>query len=80
MNKSSFPKYEVWMTVHKSFRQELKNRPELPEPPRFLILQGWGFSSSLEKEMRWKEICEWANQHELNHLIPELSDADYEIE
>ena len=79
MNQFSFPKLQIWIDTHKSFMQELKNHPKLPHPPKFLILQGWGFSSNLEKEIRWKEICAWANEHGLDHLIPKLSDADYEI-
>lgn len=45
-------------------------------PPVPLILNGWAFSSDLDKHRRWQNTLEWANQHGLAHLIPELSEAE----
>jgi hypothetical protein len=45
-------------------------------PPVPLILNGWVVSSDFDKHQRWQDTVEWANQHGLAHLIPELSDSE----
>lgn len=34
-------------------------------PPTPLILDGWWYSSNLEKSIRWKETIEWAEKNNL---------------
>ena len=45
-------------------------------PPIPLILNGWVGSDDFDKQLRWLDTIEWAEQHALSHLIPELADED----
>jgi hypothetical protein len=54
----------------KKVEQERRKNPSIPKPPKFLILAGWHHSSDWEKASRWREIKAWANENNLNHLMP----------
>jgi len=43
-------------------------------PPTPLILGGWNFSGDFEKNAVWEATKQWANEMDLSHLIPELTD------
>ena len=65
-----YPGLVIWIATLKKVEQERRKNPSIPEPPKFLILAGWHHSSHLEKASRWMEIKAWANEHNLNHLMP----------
>src|SRR5438094_3576864 len=66
------PMPDRWVTVHRRLVKAWKaaRNPAIPEPPRPLILNGWAFSSDIEKEERWTATLSWATQHGLRRLIP----------
>ena len=45
-------------------------------PPMPLILNGWVFSNDHDKNRRWLDTIEWAKEHGLSELIPELKDGE----
>lgn len=52
-----------------------KQNPRGKEPPPTpLILAGWNFSGDFEKNAVWEATKKWANEMDLSHLIPELTD------
>ena len=68
--KSFYPNLEVWLSTLKLVELERQKNPSIPEPPKFLILAGWHYSKDWEKASRWQEIRAWANENNLNHLMP----------
>jgi len=46
------------------------------EPPRPLILAAWTTTSDLDKQNQWKKTLQWAEDHDLSHLIPFLSSEE----
>ena len=66
-----YPELEVWLSTWELVKQERRKNPSIPEPPKFLILAGWHYSSDSDKATRWREIKAWAHQNNLNHLMPE---------
>ena len=44
-----------------------------PEPPIPLILDGWWFSSDVDKQQRWKMTLSWAEERGLSNLIPQFT-------
>jgi hypothetical protein len=40
------------------------------EPSVPLILNGWVYSSDLDKQQRWQALIRWAEERSLRHLIP----------
>lgn len=38
-------------------------------PPIPLILNGWVYSTDFDKMQQWKKTIEWADKHDLLHLI-----------
>jgi len=74
-----YPKVKFQNTTYVKL-SELAEKNNLPKVPPPLILAAWHFSSSLEKQERWKEIIEWANLFGYSKLIPNLTDQDYEYD
>ena len=65
----------VWADIHK----KLVNALELSgrqgnAPPVPLILNGWVFTSDVDKKERWDETLAWTRTHSLEHLVPPLED------
>jgi hypothetical protein len=73
-----YPPLRFWLDLNRRINLELVAKPEIPQPPKFLILAGWIHSSSLEKTIRWIEIEQWAVDNQLEKLLPQLKDEDYE--
>jgi len=65
-----YPNLEVWLSTLKLVEQERRKNPLLSESPKFLILAGWHYSSDSDKSTRWQEIKTWANENNLNHIMP----------
>ena len=65
-----YPDLEVWLSTLKLVEQERRKNPSIPEPPKFLILAGWHYSSDSDKSTRWQEIKAWANENNLSHIMP----------
>ena len=65
-----YPDLEVWLSTLKLVEQERRKNPSIPEPPPFLILAGWWGTVGIEKHLRWQEIKIWANENNLNHIMP----------
>ena len=45
-------------------------------PPTPLILAGWAYSNDGEKKSRWETTLEWAREHSMTHVMPQLSPED----
>ena len=73
-----YPPLQIWLELHQKLCFELAAKPEIPKPPKFLILAGWNFSTPWEKALRWPQIALWAKQNKLEKLLPQLKDEDYE--
>lgn len=76
MQESQFicPQPQAWDRAYRGLREAWgESNLSTPKPPVSLILNGWVFSSDIEKRERWRETVEWAKRHNLLHLIPEFS-------
>jgi hypothetical protein len=67
----------VWNTLYEGLLRVAKERPDLPEPPVPLILNGWVFSSDDEKEARWSDTVRWAESAGCTDAIQTLAAADF---
>jgi len=71
------PNPQPWNEIYSRLKQEYEKRDEIEEkPPVPLILNGWVFSSDLEKKVRWEETISWAKKNNLTQLIPVLTDGE----
>lgn len=75
------PQPLVWDSIHRTLREAWEAGGKKGNPPPVpLILNGWVFTSDLDKQRRWQETLAWANEHSLAHLIPELAEGErYEV-
>ena len=46
------------------------------KPPVPLILAAWHETPDIMKLLRWKDTIEWAEKHNILHLIPVLKDEE----
>jgi hypothetical protein len=76
---SKYPPLKVWLELHEKVRLELEVTPEIKKPPKFLILAGWNLSTPMEKAARWLEIERWLIENQLEKLLPQLKNEDYEF-
>ena len=58
----------------REFSQSNKCNPQ--EPPKPLILSGWGFSSDVDKHQRWEETVRWAERNGCIELIDAIPESD----
>jgi len=65
------PMPDTWAAVHQRLLKAWKRAGDkvMPEPPRPLILGGWGSSSDTDKRERWAETVRWATRHGMSRLI-----------
>jgi hypothetical protein len=71
------PKPQVWNRIHQQLQRAWEAAGCVgPEPPVPLILNGWAFSSDLDKQQRWLATVAWANNAGLERLIHELSEEE----
>jgi hypothetical protein len=72
----------VWAKVYGSLVNAYNNGSEIKDPPpKPLILNGWVFSSDLDKKLRWSETIAWANEHSCEDLLPQLTlEEEYRVE
>ena len=77
------PNPQIWNEIYTSlteFYQKNKNKIGT-RPPVPLILNGWVFSSDLDKKIRWEETIKWAKENDCSGLIPEIKESDkYKVE
>jgi hypothetical protein len=71
----------AWDDIHRKLRAAWESAGRLgDEPPVPLILNGWVFTSDLDKKLRWDETIAWAKARSLEHLVPHLSKTQrYEV-
>ena len=72
------PMPDTWVAVHSRLLKawERADDATIPEPPRPLILNGWSFSSDMQKRERWVETVRWASEHGVSHLIPQIEERN----
>lgn len=73
------PKPTKWNEIYQELVDECKRRfPQFEDskPPTPLILGGRVYSNDKEKQDRWNATVQWADDHGLGYLIPELSEND----
>ena len=69
------PMPDIWNKIFMDLLSAWKQNPRGKEPPPTpLILAGWNFSGDFEKNAVWEATKKWANEMDLSHLIPELTD------
>ena len=74
------PEPIIWNYLYKKLKA-FQKRHNLDPPPIPLILNGWVFTSDLEKKIRWEETVRWADEHHCRFLIPKLNENEkYSIE
>jgi hypothetical protein len=68
----------VWDEIYKKLLDEYNkaNDNTILPPPVPLILNGWVFSTGLEKALRWKETVEWAEKYGFSSLVPPIQDNE----
>lgn len=72
------PNPPVWNRIYQRLKahwESLERRAD--EPPFPLILNGWVFSSDLDKQQRWDATVRWASEQGASNLIPELRDENW---
>ncbi len=77
------PNPQIWNEIYSKLTEFYKeNYEKIKTPPPIpLILNGWVFSSDLDKKNRWDETIQWAKNHSCLNLIPELKDSEkYTVE
>jgi hypothetical protein len=71
------PKPPIWYEIHERLLAAWRTGGhEASEPPKPLILNGWVFSSDVDKLERWQSTVQWAEEMSLSHLIPHLAVDD----
>ena len=77
-DKPICPQPKVWHAIHTALLEAWRTKKDesIPKPPVPLILNGWVFSSDIEKEVRWKETISWATQYGFTNLIPKLTEEE----
>jgi hypothetical protein len=45
-------------------------------PPMPLILSGWWYSSDRDKQLRWEQTIQWAEQHNCRDLIRQIPETE----
>ena len=79
MSKAKIPKHPIWIDFHTKLTEAWNNSlKKIPCPPKLLILSGWNLSADWEKELRWREMVEWAKEYGFSDLIPILQDENFE--
>jgi hypothetical protein len=69
------PMPDTWNKIFIDLLNAWKQNPRgKGPPPTPLILTGWNFSGDFEKNAVWEATNQWANEMDLSHLIPELTD------
>ena len=64
------PNPTAWYNCHKRLKRSAEAKQIDPRSiPIPLILNGWMFSSDLERQRQWQDTVEWANQHGLGDLV-----------
>ena len=72
------PNPQPWNEVHKKLdRYSKKNTCTPSEPPIPLILDGWWYSSDMEKKIRWEEMVEWAKDNRCTEILDSIQDDDF---
>jgi hypothetical protein len=68
----------VWDRIYQNLQAARDCSPDqtIPRPPIPLILNGWVYSTDLEKASRWNETIDWAKQYGFADLIPELQEDE----
>ncbi len=72
------PKPDVWNKIYQRLLKAWEDTgAEAEKPPTPLILAGWWVSSDFDKQARWKETIQWAKDHGLSNIIPDLLPDDF---
>jgi hypothetical protein len=66
---------DLWNATYEHLMAEAK-RGGIEKPPTPLILNGWVFSTGLEKLLRWQATVDWAKEHSLTDLLPKLDETN----
>lgn len=71
------PNPKIWNKVYFHLTEFYKNNDHIDSPPpKPLILNGWIFSSDLEKKIRWEETIKWTHKYNCTQLIPDIKESD----
>ena len=78
MGKFICPRPEKWHEIYRILAAARKERNDrgiekVPEP---LILSEWAHSDDWERELRWHEYLEWAEEYGFSNLIPRLEEEE----
>jgi hypothetical protein len=72
--------FEIYTQLEQARIEKVTDGQNIPPPPIPLILNGWVFSSDVDKKYRWDETIEWAKEYGLDELIPNLKpDQFYQV-
>jgi len=72
------PLPDKWNKIYSELQKVWeKARSSIPEPPKPLILNGWMFSTDMDKKNRWDDTQAWIAKYASIELIQSLSDADF---
>lgn len=65
-----------WHQLHEQM-EAISQRNKLSAPPVPLILAGWMFSSTRQKNKRWLDTIDWLNANGLYHLLENFTEDQY---
>lgn len=67
-----------WNEIYTSLLEvcERYDKNQADKPPVPLILAAWHETPGLMKLLRWRDTIEWAEKHNVLHLIPVLKDEE----
>jgi hypothetical protein len=75
--KYVYPRTLPWLAVYDSLKAAWEASESNTVPPPFpLTLSDWVYSSDWDKHIRWLDTIEWADKHNLSHIIQELMEED----
>jgi hypothetical protein len=66
-----------WNDVFQRLTKVSESRSDLPKPPVPLILNGWVFSSDVEKMQRWKDTVLWASDARCKEIVESVAEEDF---
>ena len=72
------PNPPIWVEIYQRLDESWRHGGCQGEPPPVpLVLAGWIYSSDHDKQERWEQTIEWAEQHDFADLIPSLREEEY---
>jgi hypothetical protein len=72
------PMPRVWNEIYTALSNAYNKNPNLPPPPKPLILDGWHYSNDAEKKVRWLNTVYWILDYlPEKRILDDIGEDDY---